>query len=202
MDNLDHLIPESIVQLMQLNRFDFVLDLMASPCNNRWPKVKVTIGTELVFDDYVIGSQQVKYNRNFNNINDLSVFIEYYNKQDDDTLLDASGQISENQSVIISGLIVNGIDLIKTQIIYNLGMFYQNLSAEKQQYYVDNGFNVGPSHTLHLCENGIWRLKFQFPVMQQFVKHKAVQLSSEQWPNPGLLSEIYTLIQDIRKLTK
>jgi len=202
MDNLDHLIPDQISQLMQLNKFDFKLNLTATPCNGRWPNVKVTINEEVVFDNIIVEQQLVSYNNEFDAIDNLEVSIEYYNKQDHDTIVDSTGQIIENQSVTIAELIVNEIDIVKTQNIYKLGMFYQKLSPAKQQYFIDHGIDVGPSHTLYLCENGVWRLTFQLPVMQQFVKHKARQAPSEHWPNPELLSEIYTLIQDIRRLTK
>lgn len=202
MDNLDNLIPDQILNLMQLTKFDFELKLLATPCRGVWPKVKVTIDKDVVFNGVIVEQQQINYNNEFNNINYLDVSIEYYDKQDHDTTVDSNGQIIENQSVTISELTVNGINIVKTQIISRLGMFYQKLSTAKQQYFIDHGFDTGPSHTLHLSENGIWKLKFQIPVMSQFVKIKSSQAPSEQWPNPGLLSDIYTLIQDIRRLTK
>ena len=202
MDNLDRLIPNQILNLMKLKRFDFELSLSATPCNDRWPMVKVTIDKEVVFDGTIVNHQWVSYRNEFDNISNLEVLIEYYNKQDYDTTVDSAGQIVENQSVTITELTINEIRLVKTQIIYKLGMFYQNLSTAKQQYFVDHGIDTGPSHTLCLYENGMWVLKFQLPVMQQFVKFKSSQAPSEQWPNPGLLSEIHTLIQDIRRLTE
>ena len=200
MNNLDHLIPDQITSLMQLKRFDFELNVSTTACDGRWPWVKVTIENEVVFDNCIIESQKISYSNEFD-VNELAVSIEYYNKQDNDTTVDSTGQIVENQSVTISNLTVNGIDIVKTQLIYRLGMFYQKLSTAKQKYYTDNGFDTGPSHTLFLCENGIWKLNFKLPVVQHLVKLKARQAPGTQWPNPELLSEIHTLIQDIRRLT-
>jgi hypothetical protein len=202
MYNLDHLIPLDILEMMQLDRFDFVLTLTSEPCNSRWPNAKVSVNNEVVFDGIIKEYQQINYNAKFDNINEVYVDIEYYNKQDNDTTVDANGSIIENKSITISELTVNDINLVKTRTIYNLGFFHQNLSPEKQQYFIDHGINFGPSHTLHLAENGVWKLKFQMPVMQEFVRHKASQAPSERWPNPKLLSEIYALIEDIRRLTK
>lgn len=202
MDDLDFLIPVTILHRMQLDQFDFVLNLSARSCNGCWPSVRVKVENKIVFDGTVIENQQVRYNSKVNNANEINVCISYYNKKDTDTIVDSTGQIIENQSLEITELTVNGIDLVKTQIIYNLGMFYQDLLPAKQQYFIDHGFDIGPSHTLLMCENGDWRLKFQVPIMQHFVRYKASQAPSERWPNPELLLEMYELIQDIRRLTK
>lgn len=199
MTSLDYLIPNSIIDQMQLSKFDFKLDLTSTPCHGRWPNVKVTVGNSVIFNDVIVGQQHIAHNMDIV-IDELAVQIEYYNKQDNDTLVSAQGEILENQSVTIASLCVNNIDIIKTQIIYNLGFFYQNLSLEKQKYFIDHGFNTGPSHTLYLCENGIWKLNFKFPVMYHFVKCKAFQAPTERWPDTEFLNEIYNLVQEIRIL--
>lgn len=199
MENLDYLIPESILEQMQLSKFNFDLELTSTSCNNRWPMVRVSIGNEVVFDNVVVNHQHIVYSTD-TTANELNVQIEYYNKQDDDTTVSEDGRILENQSVTILSLRVNSIDLIKTQIIYNLGYFYQNLSPNKQKYFIEHGFSIEPSHTLHLGENGIWKLMFKFPIVYHFVKYKAFQAPYESWPDIKLLSEMYNLVQEIRIL--
>lgn len=198
MHNLDHLIPESVVRLMKLDQFEFSLVLLATPCQGRWPKVKIAVGQEIIFNDVIFKKEHISYKNTFNNIKELGVSIEYYDKQDNDTTVDTVGNIIENQSLTISELNVNGIDIVKTQIIYNLGKFYQNLSIKKQQYFLENGIDIGPSHTLCLFENGVWKLLFKFPIMCHFVKYKTHQAPSERWPNPVLLTQIYNLVEEIR----
>lgn len=200
MHNLDNLIPQSIIDLMQLSNFDFDLTLLSTPYNNKWPMAKVTIGDLVVFNGLVVDSQEIKYSSNFKNVESIDVFIEYYNKQDNDTLISDQGEIIENQSITISKLCVNNVDLITSQVIYNLGMFHQNLSPEKTQYFIEHNLDTGPNHTLYLCENGVWKLNFKFPVVYHFVKYKAFQARTEKWPNPTLMNEIYNLVQEIRVL--
>jgi hypothetical protein len=81
-------------------------------------------------------------------------------------VLDAQGQIAENQSVTIVSVVANGVDLVKTNIIHKgLGSYSMQLSAEKHKYFVDHNINVESTTSLDMFENGVWHIDLSLPIL-------------------------------------
>jgi hypothetical protein len=197
MSHLDHMIPSHIIDMMDLNSFEFSLILDSTSANGAHPRVSVKVDDVTIYDD-VVGTNPITFSTK-SSMHESNVEIFYYNKTQSDTVVGPNGEILEDQSVTIKSMTVNGVDIVSSGIIYNLGHFHPKLSAEKQQFYKTNGIDAGPSHTLNLHDNGHWELKFKFPVITNFVKLKAFQETHEKWPDNELLNAIYDTISRIGK---
>ena len=103
-------------------------------------------------------------------------------------------------------VIVNGVDLVRTNLIYRVGTYTMHLSPHKQQYFIDRGINVEPSHSLSMYENGVWSIQLGVPVLSFLSqKQQSVELA-EQQDTQIILEEIYqkilvckSLVQEVHK---
>ena len=200
MDNLDFLIPESIIDLIEEKTVDLELVLTGAPCQGRYPKVKIHFNNVVVFDDTIIDQTVVKFTKNIVNLKNLNIGIEYYNKLAFDTYVDKEGKILENQSLKINNFKVNDYDIVEYGIIYGLGKYSLNLSEDKKQYFIEHNIDMRDNHSLEMFENGQWNIELKFPIAQNFCNLKSVHLKHELWPNQKLLNEIYQSIKNIRSL--
>lgn len=200
MDNLEYLIPKEISCLIEDSSIDLEFVLIGFPCQKRYPRIRIHFNDHVIFDDEIKEHQKLKFSENVKNLTDLEIRLEYYNKQDNDTTVDDSGDILENQFIKIEKIFVNNYDLIDFGIIYNLGTYRLNLTDTKKQYFIENNINVSDSHSLDMVENGSWNLKLQLPINSYFCSLKSTHLKHELWPNQKLLNEIHNLIKNIRTL--
>jgi hypothetical protein len=201
--DLDFLMPLEILDLCQFDRFDLDLELVGVSANGRNPSVKIWIDNQLVADQLIHSVTHFKFNKILDLTTDrINIRIEYYNKTDADTIVDSDGNITETQSLTLSRITINGVDIIKSNLIYRLGNYTMNLSPEKYKYYTNHGFNTGPTHSLGMYENGAWNLNMKIPILTNFVRLESFQELHEKWPNPELLMAIFNLISEIRTLEK
>ena len=152
----------------------------------------------------IIGNQQINKHATINyklpkKLKDTVILkIEYLDKTSDHTVVDESGQIIENQSLNIDSLFINNVDVVKTQIIYKLGVYTRILSESTLQYFRDHGIDYGPSHSLTMTENGSWDINLTFPVTKQIIELTAIRKKHELWLDDDILSEINDTINQIR----
>lgn len=198
--SLDYLIPRSVVEMANLDQFVLDLDLEGTAAAGRFPQVRVWVNKEIVWQGTVEGITKVHCKKKVNAA--VSLQIEYYNKSDADTIVDAQGQIVENQNVRVAGLVLNDIDVITTQSVYRLGHYYMKLSPEKETYFRENGFTVEPNHSLQMFENGEWKLDIPFPVVSNLASLQSLYEKHEVWidPQEEVYKKIYQKILNIRQL--
>jgi hypothetical protein len=124
----------------------------------------------------------------------------YYNKTDRDTVVDDQGQILQNQKLIVDQIVINGVDLVKTKLLYqDLGAYIMDLDSTKRQYFLYNGIDTGPNHSLIMGENGIWTIKLGIPVLS-FLSQKQQQIElAEQQNTQHLLEEIYQKVTTLQQ---
>ena len=160
LSSLDFLIPESVNALAKFDDFEFKLKILSWPAAGRWPHVRVWVDAEVVWDNMVVEQAEISYAKKIKEFNTaVSLRIEYCDKKDDqDTIVDVSGQIIENQHIEIAQLFLNDVEVVAAGSIYQLGRYHMNLSEPKRQYFLEHGFSVEPSHSLSMFENGEWRL--------------------------------------------
>ena len=201
--NLDFLIPDEIISLLQTNRFDLEITLIPFKINNRYPKIKITVDNQILVDKELIQEETFYYSADFDVDKNIKVDIQFYGKNNNDTSVSPAGEILENQGIRISKVIVNNVDIIGSKIIYNLGNYCFNLSAEKFEYYKLHGHETGPTHSLSMFENGYWRLDFKMPVLQQFTKFRSAhEKHVKSWPDNYVYNDIYNTVLNIRRLEK
>jgi hypothetical protein len=162
---LDHIIPKEILNIMNDDFFELEILFRADDCRQKWPMVRIFINESVVFDAPIIKTHKFYYSTQFQESN-IRINIQYYGKQDSDTSVDSGGNIIQDQAVFLEQVIVNGIDIIKTNIIYSgIGQFKKELSAEKLQYYQSIGINTTVTRSTSMHDNGTWSMEFLAPVM-------------------------------------
>lgn len=202
--DLDYLLDNTVIEYCNFDRFDLNLVLSSTPAEKRWPTVKIWMDTELVAEKTVANG---KWHFDFSTKVDLErdhvcLEIEYVDKTDRDTVIDAQGSIVQNQSVTIEKIFVNDVDLLETNMIYTLGHYTPELSPEKTAYYLKQGYSIEPSHTLTMYENGRWQMRMPLPISTNFVRTMAKQEAHEKWPDPELLTNIIKTVNTIRDLER
>lgn len=180
-----------------MDLIDICIVAQGFECNQRWPSVKISVDNNVAYFGPVVGVQKIIYKNNA----DLGqqyciVDIEYVNKSDDDTIVDSQGNILSNQSVLLMELWINGVDIIKSELIHqNVGQYTMNLSAHKKQYFIDHNINIHDTTNTHMFENGTWHIELALPLLSTLTtKHNFV----EYWENVDLLSIVDKLYQQLK----
>jgi hypothetical protein len=199
--NLDFLIPEDIFAQCKLNHFNLKIGLQGNPAQSRYPNVRVTVNDTVIYDAPIVDYVEVPFDA-VEDSTDYQVLIEYHSKTNNDTVVDNQGHIVENQHVKIVKMVVNEVDIIPSQIIYNLGNYTKNLTKEQREYYLEHGYDVGPTHSLELYENGQWTLDFKMPVLPEFIKLKKTHIKHESPWVDNITHKIYDTINNIRTIQK
>ena len=201
-NNLHQLIPPTILNQLNFNKLDLQLVVVGIAVQDRWPCLRVIVDQKIVDDIAVIDTQTLNYSVVVDSAKQsCTLDIVYYNKTNQDTVVNNQGQILENQSVTIAQLTVNGVDLVKTRLIYsNIGAYTMNLSQQKQQYFLENNINIEPSHNLSMFENGTWTIKLGLPVLS-FLSQKQQQVEiAEQQDIEPILEQIYQKVLHCKTL--
>ena len=196
---LDFLIPEQILRKINSNNLEVQIKFRATAAQARWPWVRVWLNSQLIANQPMVSDNSVTFSSDMVD-SQAQLKIEYYGKTNNDTITDATGQIVENQSLEIKQITVNGVDIVANNLYTSLGSYHMYLDDQKREYYLTHGYSTGPSHSLHMFENGHWQLEFDLPVLSNLVQLKTQQQAHEKWPDPELLLEIYSTINTIKEL--
>ena len=161
------MIPQSILNCLNLDLIDLQFELQAHAAQGRWPCVCLRVDGIIVHNGPVINQQKFNYSSRSQSCQEkCTIEIVLYNKDDQDTVLNEQGQIVENQSLSIVSVVANGVDLVKTNIIHKgFGSYSMNLSKEKHKYFVEHNINVGPTTGLDMFENGVWQIELGLPIL-------------------------------------
>lgn len=196
---LDFLIPAPIMEKINSTELVIQIEFDSSSARQRWPWVRVLINDQLMADQPIIPQDAINIDTKIFS-SQAHLKIEYYGKNDEDTVTGANGNIIENQSLEIKKILVNGVDIVADNLYTRLGSYNMFLDDQKRKYYQAHGYSIGPSHSLHMFENGYWQLDFDMPILQNLVKLNTHQQVHEKWPDPELLLEIYSAINTIKEL--
>lgn len=176
---------------------DICVVVQGFDCAQRWPSVKISVDNHVAYSGPVIGVQKIIY-KNTAALDQKSciVDIEYINKSDNDTVIDLQGNILSNQSVLLKELYINGVDLIKSELIHrNVGQYTMHLSAFKKQYFADHNIDIRPTTNTHMFENGLWHIELALPLLSTLTaKHNF----AEPWENVDLTSIVDQLYQQLK----
>lgn len=204
--DLESLIPQEINDKISSNEFNLELSLLPHPFDAKYPRAKVLLNNQLLFDNVVDHCETIKFSTKFDDGADINLYIEYYGKGDYDTrVCPTTGEIVENQGLDIVSLIVNNTDLVKTGIIYKFGTYYMNLSPSKFKYFKKHGIDTEPCGNLYMRENGYWDINLKSPVLKfvsgiQFLKERTRVDNQEITKNK--LLDMYETILRIRDVEK
>ena len=194
-------LPKETLDQCQFSRFELLLTLTGCPCQGRYPLVDVLLDDTVIFTGHV-DRERLHFNRQVIDVDSIILSIRYKGKTNRDTTVDNNGNITENQCVHIAGAVINGVDLIKTNIIYGLGNYTFVLDSEKEKYYREHNLSIEPNHSLEMGENGEWNIKLPVPVLTGLCNLVAFEEEAEKWQRRKLLDGMYKKIKNIRKLEK
>jgi len=184
----------SILDCLNLDLIDLQIELQAHPVQGRWPCVRLQVDNTVVHNGPVVGRQKFNYSSRSQSCQEkCTIEIVFYNKNDQDTVVDHQEQIVENQGVTIVSVVANGVDLVKTNIIHKgFGSYSTQLSAEKRKYFVDHNINIESTTSLDMFENGVWHIEIGLPVLS-FISglHNVV----EPWERVQVEQLVNTLYQ-------
>jgi len=199
--SLHDLIPQEILDYCDFTRFDLSLRVTGFPVRDRWPKIKVAVNRQILWDSEIQGTAEFREHLRIQDPT-AEIVITYHGKRPDDTLVDDQGNILQNQHLNIDALCINGVDLVKTQTIYTLGHYHMHLSPEKKRFFLENGHSIEPTHSLDMFENGEWRLSIEMPALSTFIKKKSFYQQHERWIRDDIYQDIFDRIQSIKQLQK
>lgn len=200
--SIDFLVPDQIIDYCSFDRFTMDIKLIGIPADEDHPMACIRVSDKIIFDGVIEQEENLSFETSLDLMNSDSVVleVEYYGKEDRHTVVDQNGHIKENQMIELDKLAINDVDVIKTNILYSIGQYEMNLPEHKRQHFIDNGYEVGPTHSRQMFENGKWTINVPVPVLTGFCKITSVQDPHEKWPDPELMQEIFNRIKNIREL--
>ena len=199
--DLDSVIPKSILDLFNFDQVSMSIRLKSTPAGDKWPKVRIVLGDKIVADQTLSGDDVIDYSTTLSDdISNFLLKIEYYDRTDQDTITDANGEIIEDQSVSIEQIILNDIDIVKSQVIYKMGQYTREFSIDKLKYFEERGLDTGPTSSLSMFENGVWTISLKNPITKQLINLKTFQQKHELWPNDALLIETLDIIDQLQQV--
>lgn len=198
--DLNSLLPLEIIECINESRFDIVVNFKGTKFKNKFPKIKIIFDNQVLDNITIVDSFQYKYSTKLEIGKNYNLEFDFYNRLDTDTILDSNGQIVEDLGVHLDSITINDIDIIKNKLIFNLGEFTPRLSSKKLQYYKENNIAISSRKSLHITENGIWKISFQAPILGYLNQFMTFFESHEFWPNDKLMQDIYATINNIRKM--
>ena len=200
--DFSELVPGDIIEYCRLDRLDLDINLVGQSASGDAPRCRILIMNEVCYDGRVNGNVNLRFEKSVREIDQADIVIELYGKEDRHTITNEHGDILENQMLRIDSLVLNDIDLIRSNILWNVGNYTMDLNEQKKAYFIEHGYDVGPTHSLDMYENGKWIIKLETPITSGFCKIKGFQDPTEKWPDPELMEEMLARITNIRKMEK
>ena len=181
---------------MPNNQVNLELELQARDCQSRWPNVQILLGTNLVYDGPVVGSQLITASIDVTDFS-TELIVVMYGKTEQDTIVGQDGNILQNQSLHISKLVLNGVDIIKNRFIYK-GLFNMTLLPQKTEFFRKH--NIKTSVTdYNFYENGTWSLPLELPILTGITKYVT---TTEVYEKIDYQSTLLDIINKINIFTK
>lgn len=194
-------VPEDVLDLLQLDKFDLQLQLRGSACQSRFPMVDILVDDAVIFSG-TVKNETITFSSKMADCTNVKVDIRYKEKLPTDTEVDDQGNITENQTVHLEEIVINNVKLIESKVIYQLGQYEMFLEPEKKEYYIAHGLDIGPNHSLEMAENGVWSLTIPMPVLSGLCKIVSQTELLEEWDKYSLINRMYEKIKNIRILEK
>ena len=200
--NLDYLIPQEILSLIQDDLLEIELELEGFACQDRWPVVELKVQEKIIFSGQVKNTLIIQHKEQSNSAK-VNLDLDYVNKTDNDTTVDDTGKIIENQKIEIKKWCINNMNIVKNNIIHSgIGQYTPNLSPQKYQYFVDNGFPTGPSTTLSMTENGQWKIELESPITGFLLNKSYGKVPvHQQFELDSIIKDVYDTALTCQRLT-
>lgn len=189
MYNLNNLLSAEIKEKLRRKNLNLILALSAKDCDGRWPRCRVLINDKIIFDDEVQANTNILFNNEFDTVDTTAIIaIHRYGKTIDDIKIDTDGNIIDNQMLQITKLILNGVDIMKNNMIYQ-GKFIMHLSDEQVKYFKNNDIPA-ENHDYHFYENGKWTLQIGLPVLTYIINSIKQTETFEKIPYDDIMMAI------------
>lgn len=144
------------------------IKLLGNQSNNKTPTVKISINDTEFYCGTVENTQEFVFYFEPKESNTLC--IEHYNKNNEDTVVDANGDIVEDLSVELKSIYIDDVEILET-VLFSMPYYVnwpENIVADYQQKgetppeYIDNNLYFG--------FNGTYKFAFSDNVIVEYYK--------------------------------
>ena len=187
---------DSIAEIQELlkddTQYSIALGLVGVPARGNYPKVKVLINNAEVWNGVVSNTSLSFTPTILENV--LNVKIEYFDKNDNDTIVE-NGVIVENQQLKIDYLDCNHVR-IAGQDIVDISLTNYNLTDSQKQAYTANNAHWENIKTNILYNNGVWEINLKKPMVATLIKQKQIIKNIFEIPHTDVLSKLQEYFKD------
>lgn len=185
-------IPEIQQMLEDPKTTNVELKLFGVATNQNYPRVKIFINHQIVFDDYVINDSELKFQ--IKNTKQLHIIVEYYNKTAADTIVN-NGSIVSNQCVHLDQITINGTKISKLDLA-SLAKVNYRLTEDQKIIYNKNGYQWKNVQSNSLYNNGTLELQIESPIITNLLNNKKVAFNKFEVPYEDILSKLQTYFRE------
>ena len=187
-----------MLSLLTTKHIDLEIKATAHQANGEWPHVIVRLNQQVIYND-LQAVVAVKFHGEGNLVD---IEIELTDKENRHTKVDCDGNITDNQALTLDAVLINGVDLIKTGLIHQVGTYIMRLTSDKMQLFETLNISTAPSTNLSMHENGVWHIQIPQPALSYLSGLQAQIESWEQGNWQHLTKEIYDKIEICKTLEK
>jgi hypothetical protein len=175
--------------------YTFAVDLVGSPANGRYPEIKIMIGNSQVWSGAVVDNTLLKFNCVDIAAPEVNFEIEYFNKLENDTVVDHNGTIVANQSVKINSVAINELLITGHQLLEHSSTNYFLTEGQKAAY-TSNNFPWESVKTDTIWNNGVWQIKLQKPIIASLIKQKYVSRQVFELSHLDILNKLQNYFRE------
>lgn len=175
--------------------YNFVVDLTGTPANDKYPEIKISIGNHSVWNGTVVDNLLLKFSSIDIDAAEFNFEIAYFNKMEDDTVVDKDGTIVANQSVKINAISINDLSITGNQLLEHSETNYF-LTESQQIAYNNNSYPWESVKTDTIWNNGVWQIKLQKPIIASLIKQKYVSRQVFELSHADILNKLQNYFRE------
>jgi len=188
-------IPDIQDIIKESDSYNFDIELIGTPVHERYPEIKISIDSQTVWSGQIRSDTFLKFNSVIIDGPVVNLEIDYYNKLDNDTIVDKTGLIIANQSVKLNSLKINDLLISGTWLSEYSNTTYR-LTEEQKSAYNSNSFPWKNVKTDVLWNNGSWTLTLQKPIIAGFLKQKSISRQAFELSHLDILSKLQNYFRE------
>jgi len=145
------------------------IKLKANFAKDKKPSIKISVN-DAVLHNGIVDCNEKEYSFDVEPIQQNQLIIEHYNKQNNDTIVDESGNIVEDLSVELVSIDIDNVKILET-VLYNMP-FYVDWPDNLIEDFRNKGEDVPEyiTNNLYFGFNGIYKFDFSNNIVLEYYK--------------------------------
>ena len=181
--------------ISELDLYNFTIELIGTPVNDRYPEVKLSIDNQIVWTGAIVNSIFLNFDSIVIDNPEVCLEIDYFNKLDNDTIVDENEIIVANQSVKINSLSINGLLISGDHLPFYSSTTYR-LTETQTAAYNSNSFPWKDVKTNILWNNGSWKIKLRKPIIASLIKQKGLTRQVFELSHSDILNKLQNYFKE------